>query len=272
MKEYPINGLSSTISYANNLSSNIHDKDDYLNKTNSLINNSSFTLPTKNNDYYSIDVFDNSNKFQLYEESLKSFSSTSSSANSSTTSLSLPSSSTYSLPLSTSDKHDLYTNHYIYEPLSMTISEPKRHHEGFNNNSILNWNVYLSPFIFYSSGKINSIWRYLILSGILLGSFCYLDPFEVENKFIIPMKYLATCLIIFSLTFGIFTIFDNQFTNNTREVNHENSAGFVEPKFCSGGCCNERECGCTLRNSNFRDCFNFCTAGCLNICCFVCYR
>ncbi|CAG8507718.1 3305_t:CDS:2 [Funneliformis mosseae] len=284
MKDYPINSLLSINSYSNYLSSTtkIYDKDDDLNITNSFINHSSFTLSTKDKDYYSID---DSKKFHLYEESLASFSSTSSSANSSITSLPLPSSSTtYSLPLSTPDNHDLCMSHYSYEPLSMTISEPKRHHEEFTYNSVLKWNV-------YSSGKINSISRYLVISGILLGSFYHLDPFELEDKFITPMKYLATCLIIFSLAFRIFTgkkvqnltcknrkhikshvisstnndvspstyttpqqpqqpqqqpqqdgtvsinmEQDNQSTNNTREFNHENSAGFVEPNLC-GGCC-----------------------------------
>ncbi|CAB4435709.1 unnamed protein product [Rhizophagus irregularis] len=200
-----------------------------------IINSNTFN-PTKNNDYF-INIFEDSkdskdskqskqSNFNNFNKNLSSpLSSLSSSSNSSTISLSLPSPSIYSpsslSSLSTQSTQNnsllnelsLYIKPYSYEPLYMKVPEIKKEFIKFKpkpNFFFPKFNIiFFRPFTIYPSGKIDRIWRYLIIWSILLSLICYLDPFEAKYlyRFITPIKYFVICLTVISLIFRVIIIF-----------------------------------------------------------------
>ncbi|CAB4382323.1 unnamed protein product [Rhizophagus irregularis] len=202
-----------------------------------IINSNTFN-PTKNNDYF-INIFEDSkdskdskqskqSNFNNFNKNLSSpLSSLSSSSNSSTISLSLPSPSIYSpsslSSLSTQSTQNnsllnelsLYIKPYSYEPLYMKVPEIKKEFIKFKPKPNLffpKFNIiFFRPFTIYPSGKIDRIWRYLIIWSILLSLICYLDPFEAKYlyRFITPIKYFVICLTVISLIFRVIIFVQN---------------------------------------------------------------
>jgi hypothetical protein len=197
----PMYNLPTINSYSINFSSetkktfdndNINSYNTNLDEMKELTNEPSYINfnPTKNNDYF-INISEDPKKLKFHENLSSPLSSFPSSLNSSTISLSLPSPSTYSPStyspssyspsLSTqnaylSNELCQYIKPYSYEPLYMKIPEIKKEFTKSNpkTNVFPKINIFLRPFTFYPSGKIDRIWRYLVRWSILLTLLCYL--------------------------------------------------------------------------------------------------
>lgn len=198
---YMYNSSPIISSYSNNFSSETKkvygDDINSYNNTKSdemqeLINYSSIE-PSYINSHI-INIFEDSkiSKQSNFNKDLSSpLSSLSSSSNSSTTSLSLPSPSIYSPSIyspslstlstqsiqnSLSNELYRYIKPYSYEPLYMKVPEIKKEFIKSNpkTNFISKFNIFFRPFTIYPSGKIDRIWRYLVIWSILLSLICYL--------------------------------------------------------------------------------------------------